>query len=536
MSQESPLVAEIDNQALLIIDGLKDLDATLREQNEKLRNVTNYSSEIKDFDMRTRWDDNVKKLEIVLKEDKALAATMSDIRQLYQTKKKASSAGGTCPPEVLSKLIDRVMEFRKEKVRIKEEMEIIDEEFDDLRKAAQGQSYQPSNREKGAEDRSRFLTQLKYLSPESMKKKPKEFLDYLNNYEAELSKSLMQSQPGTADFKDKMFELGKVSEMKALFAEAQRKKEAQLIRGYDDSALKMPRDLRAVENSAIALSGSGLQGANSQLNNLVAERDKARLDERDEELIRLQHKLAKVNETVRGLDQLNKEKDKMAMLQKEKLELLERDRFEIEIHKLKAEREREEAEHLKRLQRMNMELEYIDQLKSKTIGIVGQQLEEFGKIEENRWANRRMRDREYHQEELNRLQAEFMKREDRRQVDFKMQLKDIEHKYDKAFKLIESSNIDPQTLKLLVGKERQKDFMREAGHPLPESDYTDDDSIMGDGRFNKHMKGVAKKYGHKLPQYIMNNPSNDRYESDRETIVDKFKRRNKRIDTNQTMS
>lgn len=496
MASDGTLIGQLDQDCAEIIERLRTVDEQLREQNAKLTNVEAYLKEIKDDDLREKWQDSAKRLDIVLKEEKELLGIMSEVKHLYAQKRKLSMGGNQCPPEITSRLIDKVQEIKRERIRIKTELEDIDEDLETIKQIASGEFVDSAHRDpkhsKDFNTRGKFLTQWQYISPESLRKKPKEFVDYLNNYEAELSKSLMHSQPGTADFKERMFELGKVSEMKSLFIEAQRKKESQLIKGYDESALKMPRDMSGLDGVHAVATGGSL--AKSQLLNMQNSQERGRMDQRDEELIRLQNKLSRMNETIRGLDQVNKEKEKLAILQREKFELLERDRYELEVQRLKAEREKEEADHLRRLQKMSMELDYIEQLKSKTIGIVSQQMEEFGKIEENRWASKRMKDKEFHHEELNRLQAEFIKREERRQQAFSMQMKEIEGKYDKALKMIESNQIDPKTLKLLVGKERQKAFMKESGKPVPESDFEDEFSYMEEDRYNKEMKNVLKKH------------------------------------------
>ena len=494
-ANQSPLIAEIDNDSLNIIDEMKDIDLKLKDQDKRLTDVTEFTKNISDYDLRSQWEDTVKRLEIVYKEDKALTGLMGDIRAAYQQKKKAMVGGGECPPAVQSKLIDKVMEFKKERIRIEAEIKDIDEDFEEIAKVNAGEFADGVPRVKQSpkeESRAKFMTQLKYLNPESAKKKPKEFLDYLGNYEVELSKSLMQSQPGTQDFKDRMFELGRVSEMKALFLESQRKAESQSIRGYDEAALR-PRDLAAMDGSALSRAGT----AKLQMDNFVSEKEKAKLDERDEELLRLQNKLTRMNETIRGLDQLNKEKEKLSVLQREKYEMLERERYEVEILKLKAEREKEEAEHMRRLQKMGVELDYIEQLKAKSVSIVSSQIEEFARVEESRWAARRKREQEFNQEELNKLQLEFIKREDRRKAAFEEQMKQLEGKYDKALKIIESQQLDPEVFKMMVN-EKVKDRMarKEAASPFPDSgDLTEEDSVMGSDRYYREMNKVSRKYG-----------------------------------------
>ena len=490
---ESPLIAEIDNDALNIIDEFKDYESRLRDQGNRLNNVREFSKSIKDYDLRNQWDETVSRLEIVYKEDKAIVSIMSDIKSLYQQKKKSMLGRGECPPSVQSKLIDRVVEYKKEKIRVDAEIKDIDEDFEEIAKINSGEFVDGAPRAKQApkeENRSKFMTQLQYLSPDSLKKKPKEFIDYLANYELELSKNLMHSQPGTEDFKERMFELGKVSEMKSLFIEAQRKKESNQIRGYDSLGLGN-RDLSGLDASSLSRAGT----AKLQLDNFASEKEKAKLDERDEELLRLQNKLSRMNETIRGLDQLNKEKEKLAVLQREKYEMLERERYEIEIQRLKAEREKEEAEHMRKLQKMNQELDYIEQLKSKSVAIVSQQIEEFAKVEENRWANRRKREKESNQEELNRLQIEFMKREESRKAQFEDQMKKLEGKYDKALSVIESQQINPEVFKMMVNeKVKERMSRKEAGSPMPESDFSDEDSYMGQDRYEREMKNVSRRY------------------------------------------
>ena len=82
-AHQSPLIAEIDNDSLNIIDEMKDADVKLRDQDTRLNTVRDFTKNIADYDLRSQWEDTVKRLEIVFKEDKALFGLTSDVKVLY---------------------------------------------------------------------------------------------------------------------------------------------------------------------------------------------------------------------------------------------------------------------------------------------------------------------------------------------------------------------------------------------------------------------------------------------------------------------
>jgi hypothetical protein len=330
------------------------------------------------------------------------------------------------------------------------------------------------------------MTQLNYLNPEKLKKKPKEFYDYLENYEAELSKSLMITQAGSSEFKERMHELAKVSEMKSLFADSLRRKEMNLIKGYTPINYN---NMKALDGHP----GGNLEGRQALLKR---EEDVGKMNDRDEELIRLQNKLAKMNETVRGLEELNKEKEKLAMLQREKYEHLERDRYEVEIHKLKAEREKEEASHLKRLQKMTMELDYIEQLKSKTIGIVSEQIREFGKMEEDAWKQKRDRQRELHMEEMLKLQKQYTRKDEAREKGLELQMKAVEQKYEKAMQMIDSQQFDPDMMLIKQNKGLPPEVLARLKKATNDTrELTEEDTeLLDDAKYKRELEKAKRLY------------------------------------------
>lgn len=68
--------------------------------------------------------------------------------------------------------------------------------------------------------------------------------------------------------------------------------------------------------------------------------------------------------------------------------MLERERHLVDIEKIRADREQAEADHLKKLQRLNVELDYVEQMKVKTMNLLGSQLENFSKLQEERMKKR----------------------------------------------------------------------------------------------------------------------------------------------------
>ena len=82
--------------------------------------------------------------------------------------------------------------------------------------------------------------------------------------------------------------------------------------------------------------------------------------EANENILKLHTQLARVNETVRGMEDLVREKERQAGIQRQKFEMLERERHLVDIEKIRADREQAEADHLKRLQRLNVELDYVE--------------------------------------------------------------------------------------------------------------------------------------------------------------------------------
>ena len=152
----------------------------------------------------------------------------------------------------------------------------------------------------------------------------------------------------------------------------------------------------------------------------------------NEEIRMLRIRMARQDETVRGMEELLREKEKFSSLQRQKFEMLESERHQVELEKLRAERQREEAEHLQKLQRMNMEMDYLDQMKTKAAKLMTTQLDSFDKLEQNRWKKKAEAEKEYQKNRLLDMQNEFVLRERKRQAEFDSYVVKLEQKFREA--------------------------------------------------------------------------------------------------------
>jgi vacuolar-type H+-ATPase catalytic subunit A/Vma1 len=129
MASQSPILVGIDNDSKEIVEELKQIDDRLREQNKLMTNLKERTATFKDKELKAAWEEQVVNMEYIHKEDKALIGVMQEVKSLYLQKKKFMTGGGICPPEIQSKLIDKVLDYKKEKMRVKEEIEDINDEF-----------------------------------------------------------------------------------------------------------------------------------------------------------------------------------------------------------------------------------------------------------------------------------------------------------------------------------------------------------------------------------------------------------------------
>lgn len=114
----------------------------------------------------------------------------------------------------------------------------------------------------------------------------------------------------------------------------------------------------------------------------------------------------------------------------------------MEIERIRADRERAEADHLRRLQRMNNELDYVEQMKLKTMNVLSTQLKSFSQMKEDRWKKRKEAEKEYQKQKLMDVQKEFVLREKKRQAQFDAYMLRLEEKMGMAVNIIDKDKQD----------------------------------------------------------------------------------------------
>jgi hypothetical protein len=95
---------------------------------------------------------------------------------------------------------------------------------------------------------------------------------------------------------------------------------------------------------------------------------------------------------------------------------------------------------MKKLQRMNVELDYVEQMKVKSMNILSGQLQNFTKMQEDRWKKRQEHEKQYQKEKLVDMQKEFTLREKKRQAQFDSYMLALEEKMGMALKVMENDN------------------------------------------------------------------------------------------------
>lgn len=394
-----------------------------------------------------------------------LIPDMVAVRELYKKKEQFEKLKMEVPGEIMNQLVEKVINVKTETYRLDREMDEIKDDFDTVYKggAAGGPNgggnksmYEPNKSlsqagksilsaptggrgevrsnlmKSGGNGADPRLEGAQNLSMLSTNKNPRQFTDYLNNYQAELSKSLLLMDPSSLEFKKRMEELSQISQMKNSFADFDAKEQLLKRRGMDEAKRVRAKKMSKFEEYA--------GEPNLKLINDKTMAQISANSEGNENIIKLHTQLARMNETVRGMEDLVREKERQAAIQRQKYEMLERERHLVEIEKVRADREQAEADHMKKLQRMNVELDYVEQMKLKTMNILSGQLQNFTKLQEDRWKKRQEQEKEYQKQKVVDMNKEFTLREKKRQAQFDSYMLALEDKMGMALKVMENDN------------------------------------------------------------------------------------------------
>ena len=451
----NPITQTIDEDCENILKQLKDHQDSTRKQIDKIKEIQQDKGKIKDLGIKTELEGLIRQLKELTEKDGRLIGDMTQVRSLYNQKKKYVRLKMEVPGEIMNRLVEKVVNIKSEKFKSERQREDIYDDYEQIKKdyiknplqnagksilkkpsmqnsVASYPPKKPAKLTKGPvmEDN---LSKSLGVNMINSQKNPRQFTDYLSNYESELSKSLLVMEPGSLEFQKRMQELSKISEMKNSFAEYDAREQLMKQRGLDEAKKKREARMRELDPDN---NGQKLRLINDQA---MINIDK--MTEDNENIKRLQNRLIRMDETVRGMEDLVREKEKLASLQRQKYEMLERERGMVEIERIRADREAAEADHMRRLQRMNMELDYVEQIKTKTMNTVTSQLKEFTKLEETRLKNRLKAEKDFQKQKLVDMQREFMVRERKRQAQFDGYLLHLEQKMGVALKAIQADKI-----------------------------------------------------------------------------------------------
>lgn len=182
-----------------------------------------------------------------------LIPEMVKVRELFNKKAQFEKLKMEVPGEIMNLLIEKVINVKTETYKLEREMQELQDDFDTVIKGGVGgkgagskSAYEPNQSlsragssilsapvkgkefrpnlmlgdTRGKEDKedSRFES-ASNLSMLTTNKNPRQFTDYLSNYETELSKSLLLMDPSSLEFKKRMEELAQITQMKNSFAD-----------------------------------------------------------------------------------------------------------------------------------------------------------------------------------------------------------------------------------------------------------------------------------------------------------------------------
>lgn len=494
----------IQQDAENIIESLSNYQYTHQENLATVKEFKQEKKKLNDIALKNELERLINAFDQINVNEKNLVSDMTMVKSLHSQKKKYERLNIDVPGEIMNKLVEKIVNVKTEKTKNDIKKQNIMEDYEDLRKqdikkplSRAGRSVlnnsSVSTVKKGGEKRGNLMRdaistkdlKLDHLAMISASKKggDKQFAEYLKNYEDELSKSLLVMQPGTEDYRRRFNELGKVADMRNVF---QNKAQTQVLR--EQRGLDQGDKLRA---NRIEMWGNQNDERLRIKNKKTMEQVQREQDE-NEEIRQLRTRMARMDETLRGMEDVIREKERFSSLQRQKYEMLESERHQVELEKLRAERQREEADHLKKLQRMNMEMDYLDQMKQKTVKLMSTQLQDFDKLSKNRLKKNMDLHKEFQNNRILDIQNEFILRERKRQAEFDSYVLKLEQRYREASHSIKDLK------KLGLGKPNiERDIWAELG--MPPADWEEE---FGKRKFESGVKKIIHEFG--APQAGLN--------------------------------
>lgn len=460
----NPITQTIEEDCQKVIDQLASNTDKMVHQKKILENMEKQTQSSPQT-VKLELDDLKRDYAARVENRNQLIPDMVKVRELYKKKQQFENLKMEVPGEIMSQLVETVLNVKTETYRLDREMEEIKDDFETVYKG--GAAGGPGGGNKSMFNPNKSLSNVgksilsaptggREMRPNLMKnggkgphldprlegasnlsmlstnKNPRQFTDYLSNYQAELSKSLLLMDPSSIEFKKRMEELAQISQMKNSFVDFDTKNQLLKRRGMEEAKRIRAKKMSKYEEYA---GETNLKLINDKTMGQIAANKEA-----NENILKLQTQLTRMNETVRGMEDLVREKERQAAIQRQKYEMLERERHLVEIEKIRADREQAEADHMKKLQRMNVELDYVEQMKLKTMNILSGQLQNFTKMQEDRWKKRQQAEKEYQKQKLVDMQKEFTLREKKRQAQFDSYMLALEEKMGMALKHMETDN------------------------------------------------------------------------------------------------
>lgn len=339
----NPITQDIEQDCQEIIENLGSHQSNLLDKHKQIKEMKEQKTRTKDLGLRGEIDNLIRKMEAINRREVDLIPDMTQVRALHKQKKKYERLKMEIPGELMNKLVEKVLNVKTEQLKAKREVEDILDDYEaiqnnylknPLKSASRSILKRPTLLNTGGKNESRNnmlknpgsgdgLSFSTGITLENSRKNPKMFTDYLKNYETELSKSLLVMEPGTLEFQKRMAELSKISEMKNSFMEYDMKEQLMKQRGLDEGEKIRKKRMRQLDPDNV---GNRLKLINDGTMNNV---EKTRMDN---EIIRnLENRMVRMDETVRGMEDLVREKEKLASLQRQKYEIIEREVISILI-------------------------------------------------------------------------------------------------------------------------------------------------------------------------------------------------------------
>lgn len=131
---------------------------------------------------------------------------------------------------------------------------------------------------------------------------------------------------------------------------------------------------------------------------------------------------------------------------------------------------------------MNNELDYVEQMKLKTMKVLSTQLQSFSKIQEERWKKRKEAEKQYQKEKLLDIQKEFILREKKRQAQFDSYMLNLEEKMGMALNMIDKEKEEKlrRNMNAQIGNKELQDIFG-VGEDFHDKKYQDQLEILAGG-------------------------------------------------------